>query len=146
MRRGTRVAPWVTAAALALFPPQARAEGTPAPGAPAKPARPPPPSAADAGRFFDMYDADRDGVVTRAEFLGLHGAPDVFALLDLDKDGRVTPDEMGLPAAYRPRPLPRLAADPPVGLTRPEAPPPYLERVQRQIHEMDTETAGTVTR
>lgn len=89
-------------AACAAFPTAASAEDPPmtSPGAPAgEPAAPPPVSS----RFIDTYDANQDGKVTKEEFTG---DAEVFGLLDKDGDGVVTNVELGLPADYRPRPLP----------------------------------------
>jgi len=60
-------------------------------------------SAAEAGRaargFFQVYDLDGDGYITREEW---GGAATVFAALDVDGDGRITPEEMaaGLGGAH----------------------------------------------
>lgn len=42
-------------------------------------------------KFFDMHDADKDGVVTESEFLAK--AKERFAEMDADKDGKVTKEE-----------------------------------------------------
>ena len=93
-------------AAISLAP-AARADdapGMPAPGMPA-PATPAPTGPAPSGgRFFDTYDANQDGKVTKEEF---SGDADIFELLDKNKDGSVCLDELGLPADYKPRPLPK---------------------------------------
>lgn len=49
--------------------------------------------------FFDVYDLDGDGYITREEW---GGAAAVFAALDTDGDGRITPEEMaaGLGGAH----------------------------------------------
>jgi len=44
-----------------------------------------------AGRFFEIYDFDGDGYITREEW---GGAAAVFAALDADGDGRITPQEL----------------------------------------------------
>jgi len=55
------------------------------------------PSCADAlGRWFDRVDANHDGAIDRNEFLA--DAARQFALMDLDKDGVLTPAEL---AQYR---------------------------------------------
>jgi Ca2+-binding EF-hand superfamily protein len=51
--------------------------------------------------FFEEYDANRDGCVTREEF---RGSGEVFRLLDKNGDGSVRPDELGLPADFKPDP------------------------------------------
>jgi transaldolase len=55
----------------------------------------------DAARdLFRVYDLDGDGFITREEWGGTDA---VFDALDVDHDGRITPDEMaaGLGAAFR---------------------------------------------
>ncbi len=60
-------------------------------------------TAAAAGRaargFFEVYDFDGDGYITREEW---GGSDAVFAALDTDGDGRITPEEMaaGLGGAH----------------------------------------------
>jgi transaldolase len=60
-------------------------------------------TAAGAGRsaksFFQIYDLDGDGYITREEW---SGSAAVFAALDADDDGRITPQEMaaGLGGAH----------------------------------------------
>lgn len=51
--------------------------------------------------FFDEYDANADGAVSRDEYP--HSA-ESFRLLDKDKDGKISTTELGLPADYRPDP------------------------------------------
>lgn len=85
------------------------------PMAPKPPMDAPPPASGGApngGRFFDTYDANQDGKVTKEEF---SGDADVFELLDKNADGAVSLDELGLPADYRPRPLPKEQDGPPGG-------------------------------
>jgi transaldolase len=43
--------------------------------------------------FFDVYDLDGDGLITREEWGGSH---EVFDALDRDGDGSITPEEMAL--------------------------------------------------
>ena len=52
-----------------------------------------------AREYFQVYDLDGDGAITREEW---SGTQTVFAALDLDGDGRVTPEELaaGLGAAF----------------------------------------------
>jgi transaldolase len=52
-----------------------------------------------ARRFFQIYDLDGDGFITREEWSGTAA---VFAALDTDGDGKVSPEEMaaGLGAAF----------------------------------------------
>ena len=69
--------------------------GDPPAGTPSdKPAEPAP----LAGRFFDTYDANRDGKVSKEEY---SGDADNFDLYDTDHDGFITLAEMGVPADYK---------------------------------------------
>ncbi len=52
-------------------------------------------------QFFDELDRDGDGCVSQDEF---EGGSDSFRLLDKNKDGLIKPDELGLPADYKPQP------------------------------------------
>jgi Ca2+-binding EF-hand superfamily protein len=63
---------------------------------------PPPPKET---RFFESYDKDLDGKVTLEEFQAGGGEGAAFALLDGNKDGTICPDELGLPADYKPLPV-----------------------------------------
>ncbi len=105
-RRTSGIAPFSFAmlafAAIALAP-AAHAEDSPGMPAPAEPA--PTGPAPTGGRFFDTYDANQDGKVTKEEF---SGDGDIFELLDKDKNGDVCLAELGLPADYKPRPLPKV--------------------------------------
>jgi transaldolase len=47
---------------------------------------------AAAREFFNVFDLDGDGYITREEWTGTDA---VFDALDVDKDGRITPEEMG---------------------------------------------------
>ena len=53
------------------------------------------------GEFFETFDTDRDGRVTVSEF---QGSREIFDLLDKDKDGVISPPDLGLPAEYKPKP------------------------------------------
>ena len=48
------------------------------------------------GAIFDILDADRDGVVGRAEFLRKKTEVFYRALTDLDRDQRLRPDEINI--------------------------------------------------
>jgi transaldolase len=45
-----------------------------------------------AGDIFYIYDLDGDGFITREEWMGTDA---VFDALDENKDGKITPEEMG---------------------------------------------------
>jgi transaldolase len=49
--------------------------------------------------FFQVFDLDGDGLITREEWAGTDA---VFDALDTDRDGKLTPEEMaaGLGCAY----------------------------------------------
>src|SRR5436190_13715162 len=68
--------------------------------APKPPAVPAPPGGDERrGRFFDMYDANADGKVTKDEYTGDAA---LFDLLDTNHDGEITTAELGAPANYVP--------------------------------------------
>ena len=50
----------------------------------------------DLSEIFDILDADRDGVVGRAEFLRKKAEVFYRALTDLDRDQRLRPDEINI--------------------------------------------------
>lgn len=52
-------------------------------------------------RFFEAFDRNHDGVVTAEEF---GRSPDVFRLLDKDRNGSIEATDLGLPATWRPVP------------------------------------------
>jgi Ca2+-binding EF-hand superfamily protein len=133
--RSIRVAAVGVAVALAsaALAPSARADD-PAP----LPPKPAPPS----GRFFDTYDANQDGKVTKDEFTG---DAEVFALLDKDGNGVVTLEELGLPADYKPNVLPKPTEEPmpdgkAAGLEE------RLRKFRAEIEAMDKDKDGRVSR
>ena len=44
------------------------------------------------GEFFEMQDANKDGVVSEDEFLAK--AKEKFSMIDTDKDGKITKEEL----------------------------------------------------
>lgn len=110
----------------------------PGSGAPAAPAAPVPAT----GRFFDTYDANQDGKVTKQEFTG---DAEVFDLLDKDKDGVVTTVELGLPVDYKPVPLlPKQDENP--GMKGGGNQAKRLEEFKQRLLSWDTDKDGKVTR
>jgi Ca2+-binding EF-hand superfamily protein len=79
-------------------------------------------------KFFETYDADRDGKVTKAEFDAAKGDAETFRLLDQDGDGVVLPAEVGLPADFK-APPPKPAG--------PAARPGGAGGLRRALKEMD---------
>lgn len=53
-------------------------------------------------QFFEALDGDRDGKVTLEEFRAAGKDEAAFSLLDRNQDGAITPEELGLPADYKP--------------------------------------------
>ena len=64
------------------------------------------PPAAKETQFFERFDTNSDGKVTKDEFAAGSGDSGAFALLDQNKDEVITPDELGLPADSKPKPRP----------------------------------------
>src|SRR5262245_47226169 len=108
MNRSTSALLAAIAAAVSFAGP-ASAEDPPMGAPPAPPAAPAPAH----GRFFDTYDANQDGKVTREEYMAGPGADEVvFALYDQDKDGTICLAELGLPPDYKPKKIERDRDDP----------------------------------
>ena len=45
------------------------------------------------GRFFDATDTNKDGAISKAEWDAAGRRPEGFAMMDADKDGKVTREE-----------------------------------------------------
>ncbi|TPE61748.1 EF-hand domain-containing protein [Sandaracinobacter neustonicus] len=52
-----------------------------------------PPAGHQPGRFFDATDTNKDGVLSKAEWEAAGRRPEGFAMMDADKDGKVTKEE-----------------------------------------------------
>jgi Ca2+-binding EF-hand superfamily protein len=92
------------------------------------------------GRFFEQHDKNADGKVAADEFTG---DKEVFQLLDKNGDGAVTPEEVGLPADFRPQPKPPRAPGAP---DSPDAPRVDGGDYLRRVKEMDKNGDGKVSR
>ncbi len=98
-------------------------------------------------QFFDEYDTNMDGKVLAAEF---RGSSEVFKLLDKDGDGAIRPEELGLPADYKPAPGARKNRG------RPEAPArggpgaeqraKQMEKFRKRVMAMDSDQDGRVSK
>ncbi len=95
-------------------------------------------------RFFETYDKDLDGKVTSEEFTAGQGDAASFALLDRNQDGAVTPDELGLPADYKPKPRPPGSGG--AGPAAPGGPGARGGELRRRFKEMDKDGDGKLTR
>jgi len=109
-------------------------------------------------RWFDRTDRDHDGTIDLAEFLA--DARRQFALMDLDKDGVLTPAELaayrlpyeGEPAAqrsgdkkrraYNDQPDPVMLAD--VGLHNKVTLADFLAYARRQFADLDRDRDGHI--
>jgi len=127
----------LAACALLAWAPAARAEEPPA-TAPAAPTGEAPRYA----RFFDTYDANQDGKVTKDEYTG---DPAVFDLVDGNKDGVVTFDELGMPTDYKPTPLPKARDEAPAS-TRGGNLAERMEKFKLQLTTWDADKDGKVTK
>jgi Ca2+-binding EF-hand superfamily protein len=102
-----------------------------------------PPALPTTSRFFDTHDANLDGKVTKEEFTG---EADTFALLDEDGNGTIEPAELGLPADYKPRPLPKPSAEPAPRGARAGNVQARIERFRKMLAEWDADKDGKVTK
>jgi Ca2+-binding EF-hand superfamily protein len=96
-------------------------------------------------QFFDEYDTNSDGKVTKDEF---RGAAEVFKLLDEDGDGAITPTELGLPADFKPDPKrkrPGAGREAPAK-DRGAAQRERMAKLLEQLKAMDTNQDGKVSK
>lgn len=107
------------------------------------PASPPAPEAPRYARFFDTYDANQDGKVTKDEYTGDAA---VFELVDANKDGVVTLDELGMPADYKPRPLPKPMDERPDAGGRGGNLAERTEKFKLELAGWDADKDGKVTK
>jgi Ca2+-binding EF-hand superfamily protein len=130
--------PLLATVALVAFAGVGRADGPPM----NPPAAPAPAEAPRNSRFFDTYDANQDGKVTKDEYTG---DPSVFDVVDSDKDGVVTLAELGMPADYKPTPLPKpMDQKPDAG--RGGSLAERLEKFRLQLAGWDADKDGKVTK
>lgn len=130
-------------AAALSWAPTAFAEDPPAAPAPKAPAGEPPMR----GRFFDTYDGNQDGKVTREEYKAADPAADmdVFDLYDSDKDGVITLAELGLPADFKPTPT-KEKKDEPLPGARQAGAMERAERFKKMLAEMDLDKDGKISK
>ena len=137
------VAGFALAALLAFSAGRARADDPPKPMPAEPPTGAPPAPPPPAGRFFDTYDANQDGKVSKEEYTG---DPDNFALFDTDKDGFITLAEMGMPADYVPGSFKQEHDDPPAGGGKGGGQRERRERFMKQLEMFDTNKDGKVSK
>ena len=113
--------------------------------APAWAEDPPPPRET---QFFEKFDTNLDGKVTREEFAAGAGDAAAFTLLDKNRDETICPDELGLPADYKPKPRPAGKPAPGGGEGKPGGAPGAKpgDELRRRLKEMDTDGDGRVSR
>jgi len=96
-------------------------------------------------RFFETYDRNADGVVTADEF---DGSREVFRLLDKDKDGKISPPELGLPAEFRPDPNAKRRRERAArgAKARAGAGRDRAKRFKRALKRMDADKDGAISK
>jgi Ca2+-binding EF-hand superfamily protein len=94
-------------------------------------------------QFFEEYDANSDGSVSRDEFTG---SADVFRLLDKNGDGAISASELGLPTDYRPSPTRRAKQGPGAQAAPGRAGRGTKARMQRFLEKYDEDADGKVSR
>ena len=94
-------------------------------------------------QFFEEYDTNADGSVSRDEFTG---SADVFRLLDKNGDGAITGPELGLPADYRPSPSRRKKAEQGTQAAPGRGGGAMGARMQRFLEKYDEDSDGKVSR
>jgi Ca2+-binding EF-hand superfamily protein len=106
---------------------------------------PPPPKET---QFFEKFDTNLDGRVTKEEFAAGSGDAAAFTLLDKNKDDAICPDELGLPADYKPKPRAERKPAPGDEGAKPGAAPGGRpgDEMRRKMKEMDADGDGRVSR
>ncbi len=94
-------------------------------------------------QFFEEYDSNSDGSVSRDEF---SGSADVFRLLDKNGDGAISGPELGLPADYRPSPTRRAKPGPGSQAAPGQGGGTTNARMQRFLERYDEDADGKVSR
>lgn len=102
-----------------------------------------PARADDPRQFFDEYDADSDGCVTPEEF---RGSSEIFKLIDKNGDGVIKPEDLGLPADYKPDPARKRRPGGEAGAPgRGGEMDKRLQRFRKQLAKMDKDQDGRVS-